>query len=563
MKSSPAGAWLFLVLVAAFTPARAGASCVAVDVRMDDAQHALDITVHLPPSVNRIALDDLKPYSRKALWTSPDGSTRIDDDAISAADDRRELHIRMDVAHSPPRHDRSYAPFLRFVDGTVALYTPQFLAGEQSTLTLCPRYIPAKGQQVIGFGRAQSSPLQAGDTNPRGYVAFGTPEVTRNGGVLLVSDRQAPTWMREHMAKQAPRLVDFYTRRLGPGTVPTLFLFAQPEEQGVRNFNGDHLPSSLTLGLYGSGWETMDEDTLDDADNFLAHELFHVWNSAPLLGSPEGEGLLAKEGGAELARVIATASLAGRSPKEWLGSLDGANNGCLVGSSADNSIAAALKNPSPGMLPYQCGMVLMFAAAMAANPHDPAAGYFGLWRALERQHQAKPIDGYAWTDLIPPQASPELRQALIAAVQSPHGYAEHMRDVWRMLGMQTEPVAQLGQNDRHRYAATLMAHMMKQDCGGSVSFWNNPDGILLDKSLSTCHALRVGATVVAMQGQPFATGDVLAMASEVADRCARGDTVQVSYAPNAKDAASSSSDVRCHAPLALPPPPVHLVLPAS
>ena len=44
-------------------------------------------------------------------------------------------------------------------------------------------------------------------------------------------------------------------------------------------------------------------------DGFLAHELFHTWNSAPTLGSPEGKALLAKEGGAEFARIVASAAL--------------------------------------------------------------------------------------------------------------------------------------------------------------------------------------------------------------------------------------------------------------
>ncbi|MCT7013845.1 hypothetical protein, partial [Salmonella enterica] len=85
---------------------------------------------------------------------------------------------------------------------------------------------------------------------------------------------------------------------------------------------------------------------------FVAHELFHTWNSAPALGSPEGEALLVKEGGAELARVMATASLSNQAPSPWLPRVGSMYNACLFDLPPGQSIAKALDQRAPGGLPY-------------------------------------------------------------------------------------------------------------------------------------------------------------------------------------------------------------------
>lgn len=556
MKTAVAGVlWLVFGIVFAAPARAAAADCVAIDVSVDDAHRAIDITFRPPASVTRIALLPLAPYSRKALWQSPDGSAQIEDEAIVAVPGHRVMHVRMDASRTPEREDRAYAPFLHFADGTVAIDTQQFLRPKDSTQKLCQRYVPAHGQQVIGFGKAGSETLDLGDTSPVGYVAFGTPYVERHGDLLFAIDKGTPPAIREGVARDVPGLVDFYVRRLGPAKTPTLFLFMQPDEQGERSFHGDHLPSSITLGLMGSGWDALKEADWQQLTGFVAHELFHTWNSAPALGSPEGEALLAKEGGAELARVMATASLSNQAPSPWLPRVGSMYNACLFDLPSGQSIAKALDQRAPGGLPYDCGAPLMLALALAANPHDPVAGYFGLWKTLTEQRRGKSLPDFAWTDLIPPGTKPAVRDALLHAIQTPDAYADGMQAAFRQLGVKVEPAAKLDAETSRRYASTLMAHLMRLDCGGSVSMWTLPDGFLLDKSLSTCHVLKVGNTVDALLGQPFATADLRALSSQMAERCAHGEPIEVGY-QGAPGTVPPDGNVPCTQPLPALPQPV-------
>lgn len=554
MKTAVFGV-LWLVLGVAFpTTGRAASSpdCVRIDVSVDDAHHAIDVTFRPPASVSRIELQPLAPYSRKALWQSPDGSAQIEDDAIVATAGHRVLHVRMDASHTPPRQDRAYAPFFRFADGTVAIDSQQFLRPEGSTQKLCQRYVPAHGQQVIGFGQAGTKPLDLGDTSPLGYVAFGTPQVERHGDLLFAIDKGTPPAIRERIASEVPRLVDFYVRYLGPAKTPTLFLFMQPDEQGARSFHGDHLTSSITMALMGPGWDVMDEGDWQRLTGFVAHELFHTWNSAAEIGSPEGEGLLAKEGGAELARVLATASLSNQAPAQWLPRLGGMYNACLFDLPKTQSIAAALKQQrAPGGLPYNCGAPLMFALAMAANPRDPVAGYFGLWKTLAAQRRAGPGSDYAWTDMIPSGTSPAVRDALERAIRTPAAYGDSMQAAFRQLGVQVEPATTLDKESSRNIAGALVSHLMRLDCGGNVSLWIQSDGFLIDKDLTACHVLKPGSTIDALLGQPLATSDLLALSRQVAERCAHGQPVSVGYVGHAP----AGGDIPCTTPLpALPQP---------
>lgn len=541
-------------------PARAG--CVPVAVRYDAKAQTVQAGLTLPEGQTSLKLRDLAPYHRSKLWSSPDGSARIDDAGLAAArPGQRELHLQMDVHADAPIEDRAYAPYLRFTDGTVAVYAPLFLAPSHGKTTLCPRWIPAPGQQVVGYGHAQATPLATDMATPEGYVAFGRPQVQRHGALMLVSDRGTPAWVRDRIAGEAPAMVDLYARTMGPARVPMLFVFSRPTPPGARDFKGDHLPASITLGLLGDAWDRADPESLDQLTRFLAHELFHSWNSDPLLGSPEGEALLAKEGGADLAKIFAGGQVMGASRQALWDAVAQSYDACLLKLRRGQSVANALADDQPGAMPYDCGAALMSALAVAADPGDPVRGYFGLWRALRQSHMRHPQDGYRWQDLMPPSLAPDLRTALEQAVSQPNAFGPKLQQVWAALGVKVAPQTTFDPDTRRAYLGQLMAHLMAADCGGTVSLWNTPDGFRLDHPLPRCHALQAGALVEAIQGEPLASANPLALAQQVQARCAAGGTVTVGYAAEGGKPAPAASSVVCTAPLSLPPAPVRLVAP--
>ncbi|MDE1964231.1 MAG: hypothetical protein KGI42_10055 [Xanthomonadaceae bacterium] len=538
------------------------AACVPVDVRYDATAHAVDATVTLPRGLDSLALRDLAPYRRTRLWSSPDGSARIDETALAPVrPGQRVLHLRMDVAADAPMQDRAYAPWLRFADGSLAVYAPLFLAAEGSAVRLCPRWVPAAGGQVIGYGRVQATPLATDMAHAEGYVVFGHPQVSRHGGLVLVSDRRAPAWVRERIAAQAPALVDLYTRTMGPATVPMLMLYTRPTPAQAHDFRGDHLDASITLGLFGATWDAVDKTTADQLTRFLAHELFHSWNSGASLGSPEGEPLLAKEGGAVMAEIFATARVLGEPPQAVTDAVARAYNACLLELPTATGVATALARPEPGHLPYDCGVPLMYALAVAAGRDDPAQAYFRAWKRLRDAHRAHPVDGYRWQDLIPATIDPAVRADLERAVAEPGAYPGALRAAWSALGLTARDETALDPATRRAWAGRLMGHLMAQDCGGSVSFWNNPGGILLDQPLPRCRTLRPCATVVSMLGKSLDRADMPALARRVRAVCARSGEVAVGYAAGPGRVAPAASAVHCAAPLPSWGTPVRLVAP--
>lgn len=537
--------------------ARAG--CLPVDVRFDARLQAVDATLTLPPSVDRVELRDLAPYRRTALWTSPDGSARIAETSVKpAVSGRRTLHLRMNVQAQVPMEDRAYAPFQRFADGTVAVYAPLFLAPGDAAVRLCPRWHPAAGEQVLGYGRAQSTTLATDMARPEGYVAFGHPRVLHHGALMLVSDRLTPDWVQARIAALAPALVDRYTKAMGPATVPMLFLFTRPTPHGVHDYKGDHLPASITLDLFGDGWGKVDEVNAGELSRFLAHELFHSWNSGALLGSPEGEALLAKEGGADMAKIFVIANISGQSKQDVLDAVAQAYDACLLELPNGSSLAEPLGKLGPGHLPYDCGVPLMYALAVGADPAHPDHGYFGLWRKLREAHERHSVGGYGWQDLMPRQLPAGVRTGLVKAVTQPDGYPAGLRAVWSTLGLGVHTETTMDVTGRRAYARRLMSHLMAQDCNGSVSFWNEPDGIRLDRPLPRCHTLRPGAMVISILGEPLAHADMEGLAQRVRALCAAGAEVAIGYVGEGGRAAPPESDVRCAAALPVWGQPVRL-----
>ncbi len=553
-----------LMAAVGFHAIQAHATCVPVTVRYDARAQAVEANVTLPRGVDTLALRDLSPYRRGTLWTSPDGSARIDETTLAATrPDERVLHLRMDVHGDAPIEDRGYAPWLRFTDGTVEVYAPMFLAASDSRIELCPRWVPSSAQQVIGYGRAQSTPLATDMAAPEGYVAFGRPLVLRNGALMLVNDHGTPAWVRGRIAREAPALVDRYTQSMEPARVPMLFVFNRPLPRGARDFKGDHLPASITLGLFGDGWSQVDPDSADQLTRFVAHELFHSWDSGPALGSPEGEALLAKEGGADLAKIFAGGAVLGQSRQAIWDAVARSYDSCLLQLPNDISVATALQRPQPGTMPYACGAALMSALAVAADPADPARGYFGLWRALRQSRARQPHDGYRWQDLMPPSLAPSVRRLLKQAVAEPGAFAPKLEQAWSSLGVKVQPVTTLDAANRWIYLQKVMIHLMAADCAGTVSFWKNGDGFRLDQPLPRCHVLHAGARVISILGQPLATADPLALARQVRALCIAGKPVVVGYAAVHGQPAPADSPVRCATPLPIPPAPVRLVAPSG
>jgi hypothetical protein len=433
----------------------------------------------------------------------------------------------MDVRTNLDRPDRTYPPFLRFDDGTIGLETDTFAAVEGAT-PLCLHFTPAPGEQVIGYGQASSGRLSApAAPAPAAYVAFGTPRVERTLSLLLVSDRRTPDWIRERLHQTIPDVARFYRQRMGPKALPTIFFYNLAGSHG-SGYHGDRLPGSVTLGLLGEAWGKPDALAAHQITEFVSHELFHVWNAADGMEPVGAESNIASEGGAELAKMFATAHAEGKGEQAWLAEASASLDDCLLSLPAQGSLAAG--HLDHGQLPYSCGVPVMLVLAALNDPQDPAAGYFRMWKTLIGHKSHDRDRKYRWTDLAPPTADAQVMAALDRAVHGDTAYATAIRQALRRSGFELHAPTSLSAEQRQRMNMQLMASLMSSDCDGRVSFWSKPNGFLLDKPLPSCRTLAAGKLVTSLLGQPFMDDDPQKLAATLRARCNAGKTITAAYA---------------------------------
>ena len=532
--------WLLVVagwVAGAWLPVLAGPSCIDATIRINTGHTKVILALTLPEGTHAIPLKPLDGYQRTQLWHSPDRSATITDSELRAADPgQRHLRVTMDVGANVDRPDRTYPPFLRFADGTVAVETDAFAAAEHA-MPLCLRFVPAAGEQVIGYGAASSRLLLAPSAPaPAAYVAFGTPSVERDRSLLLVSGGHTPVWIRRRLRNTITGIARFYRQRMGPRELPTVFFYRLANSRG-SGYHGDRLPGSLTLGLIGKAWDTPQPSAAHQITEFVGHEMFHVWNAADDMEPLSAESNLASEGGAELATMFAGAYVEGKGEQAWLAEASASLNECLLALPATGSLVAA--HLDHGLLPYHCGVPVMLVLAALNNPQDPSNGYFRAWKKLIESKRAAKDRHYRWTDLAPPGVNPAIMSTLVRAAHGDGAYASAIQQALAQAGFLLQAPASLSAH-RQPLNMRLMQTLMAHDCGGRVSFWSKPDGFLLDHPLPGCHSLRGGKTVVSLLGHSLASDRPRVLIEAIKARCDAGGKVDVGYAD-----ATKASELDC------------------
>lgn len=507
----------------------AGESCVDARIGIDAAHHAISIRLSLPAGVRSLALAPFDGYPRSELLHSPDASATVADDELRATRPDGRMALTLDVRDNLPQRDRTYAPFLRFGDGTVAIDS-EFLAPAEGAPPLCLRFVPAQGEKIVGFGQASDHELRVpGDGRSGGYVAFGDPRIDATGTPLKAFDRSVPDWAARHLDDTLDRVVAYYRRWLPPIALPTAFVYRMPYPPGIggSGSHGDRLPQSLTLGLLGD-WSAPQDEALLPLDAFLGHEVFHLWNAANGMVPTDTRAMLAQEGGADLAGMFVAAELHGGGEAEWLDAATDALDTCLVALPDDARLAEA--KLAHGRLPYDCGVPTMLALAAANDSGDPAAGYFRAWKRLVESALAEPGLQYRWDALADADADPRVLAALRGAIDGDNAFPDAIRDALTAAGFVLVANDRLSPALRNRLNQQLLGALMAHDCDGLVDLWSEPDGYRVGDNASDCRALQPKRVIVALMDMPLASDDPTALRAALAARCDAGANVVANYA---------------------------------
>jgi hypothetical protein len=517
-----------LVVFLLARPALAGGACVDVRVGIDAAHQAISVQLTLPPGAQSLALAPFDGYRRSELLRSPDGSAVVSDDGLQATKADGRMTLSLDVRDNLPQRDRTYAPFLRFADDTIALDS-EFLAPADGAPPLCLRFVPAQGETIVGFGQAVAHELRApGDGRRGGYVAFGNPRIDDTGDMLEAFDRATPAWAAETLGDTLDRVVAYYRRWLPPIALPVAFVYRMPYPPGIggSGSHGDRLPASLTLGLLGD-WSAPEDAALLPLNAFIGHEVFHLWNAANGMVPVDTRAMLAQEGGADLAGMFAAASLHG-GEAEWLDAATDALDTCLASLPDSGRLADA--DLAHGRLPYDCGAPTMLALAAANDRDDPAAGYFNAWKRLVERGLATPDLHYRWDELASDAADPRVLAALRGAIDGGTAFPQAIRDALVFAGFEVVPNERISPELRKRLNAKLVGALMARDCDGAMDLWSEPAGFRVGEHASDCRTLRPGNVVVSILGTALSDDDPPALREAIRARCADGGKVGVGYA---------------------------------
>ncbi len=119
-------------------------------------------------------------------------------------------------------------------------------------------------------------------------------------------DPELPVWIAQSVETFAPRVIDHYASRLGPGQAdrPTIMSTWYGPTQGTTNYGGSVLPGLIVMTFEGQELLAPSEGVLSENRWFIAHEAAHFWLGQTVRAERSRESWIT-EGGADLLAVRA------------------------------------------------------------------------------------------------------------------------------------------------------------------------------------------------------------------------------------------------------------------
>lgn len=243
-----------------------------------------------------------------------------DRDVLRAADGGpvpREVRIAF-----TPRTENLEADYsvLVFTDGSVAIPSAQFdvfplaspaavaevpadlngyaLEADPAMVTWRDRNGPIlfRGRRVAEATEAQA------DT----YILFGEADRVEGASLITVADPELPAWIGGAIEDFAPRVADYYTRRLASGQTdrPTIMMSWSGPTSGVTSMGGSVMPGLVVMAFEGEGVVEPSSQVLGMARWFIGHESAHFWLGQTVRYERARDAWI-MEGGADLMAIRA------------------------------------------------------------------------------------------------------------------------------------------------------------------------------------------------------------------------------------------------------------------
>jgi hypothetical protein len=380
------------LLLPASAPAAAARFAAAVSVTRSGDRWTADfrLTGASPAWMfirSELARDGLRPW-RVRSWRVETPGVRLEhrgrhDVLVGANGGAVPARVRIAFTPDATQVGAGYDPALVFTDGSVALYTEEFVAVPQPSAAAVDRlprdlsgielpavetrimFRDAAGPVLLG-GRRLNRALVRDDDGDGTYVLFGRIAPISTRAMTAILDPQLPGWIRVALSRGVPDIFARYAAALGPapGPKPTVMVSWAGATPGMASMGGSALPGLITMTYEGAGVARETAMGRGYGLWFIAHEAAHFWLGNIVTYQYSRDAWIT-EGGADLLafRTVATIDPA----YDWRGALNQSIRDCVTFSSGRGVASAEERNEQRAY--YACGAV--FSLVAESSSHRP------------------------------------------------------------------------------------------------------------------------------------------------------------------------------------------------
>ncbi|NML05472.1 M1 family aminopeptidase [Sphingomonas sp. G-3-2-10] len=281
-----------------------------------------------------------------------------------------------------------FTPAVRFSDGSLAFLSDNFMMlpvvkGRTNVDAERPvtriafndpgRRLLLRGKAAIG---TVSLLMDSGNT----YVYAGDTPVVEAPNYAGVLDAGLPAWIRTEVNDFTPRLLQFYTRKLGPSRDArplAMVAWGGATDDGWM-LGGRVLEGMIMIQISGQSARWRDSKKLDTMREFIGHEAAHFWLGRTVRTSNSNERWIT-EGGADF---LATRALEEMLPDyDVYSELRRMMNECLMSIRPNQSLSKVGGRVGNNGY-YGCGAMLALAAEHATKQRYPRSDSFEFIRSL-------------------------------------------------------------------------------------------------------------------------------------------------------------------------------------
>lgn len=246
---------------------------------------------------------------------------RVGDLDVLRSLDGRPVPRRVSLRLTPSSDDlEADYSILKFTDGSVAMYSGAFDVFPLTSLEAIPETMERGTEREWGAVRItwtdRAGPVllkgerlaQATAQDANAYVLFGKAQMKESDRLVTVVDPELPAWLVATIEDFAPRVIDYYGQRLGPGQTQRPMASWYGPNPTHTGLSGSVLPGLITASFEGEQLLTEEPEILARNRWFIGHESAHFWLGQTVRYERARESWIT-EGGADLMAIRALKAL--------------------------------------------------------------------------------------------------------------------------------------------------------------------------------------------------------------------------------------------------------------